>query len=248
MLKPRKPTAAPAVILLFWSMALVLLATVGSGLRVDASFGLLELLHGPRGRGVLSIHGASCLLLVAACILYLQRLRQEPLRLRETGFGPTGAPQRRPSAQGALRRASALVSQSFFALVALEALCALLLGAGAGLGMARLHLATTVLLILSVPAYVGLQFAIGGVDLGLRVLRPAPDTPLAAPLGRSETSPRRARRAVPSARVFGFLLGIVFGAAAAMAFVGAVQQPGRVAGLGPSLFQVAWGLPLRPAR
>jgi hypothetical protein len=238
MLKPRKARTSPILILLYWSLALVLLATVASGLRADAAFGLVGLMRAPAGPGILIIHLASCLLLVAACILFLQRQRLE------------GSSSLEIYAPRSLRRINALVSQSFFALVALQALCALLLASGGGIGIARLHVATTLLMILAVPTHVALQFMIGGTDHGLRMLRPTLDRPGAVPLGRTEASPQKLRRALQSYRIFGLVLGVVFGAAAATALVGGMQDPtpGHAAGARASFFQVAWGLPLRPSR
>lgn len=238
MLKPKKPTTAPVVILLYWSLALVLLATVASGLRVDAAFGLIDAVRSSAKSGIVILHLASCLLLIAACILFLQSLRLEPDPVREV------------HARRSWRRMNSLVSQSFFALVALQALCALQLAAGGGIGIARLHLATTVLMILAVPAYVVLQFMIGGADYGLRMLRPQFVPPSAVPIGSTGGAPRRRRDPHQSTRLFGLVLGIVFGATAATAFVENARVPGPEAGLRPSalLIQIASGLPLRPAR
>lgn len=237
MLKPRRATAAPALILSYWTLALVLLLSVATGLQVAASFRIIGRGLAVPAQTALSANLASGLLLVAASILFLQRMRQDPPRRRDV------------FARRSWHRAHALVVQSLFALVALHALCALLLAAGGDIGLARLDFMTTLLLVLAVPAHVGLQLAIGGTDRILRMLRPGrPERP-PLPLGQVDPSGDASGRGRRSTHLLGFALGIVFGAAAMTAFVTtSAGQGSTLASVGQIFVRVAWGLPLGPAR
>lgn len=231
MLKPRKPTSSPAVIMLFWTMALVLLATVVSGLRVSAVQGLMQW-HGaaiPRSLA-LSTHLAACLMLAATCVIFLQRQRAEPGLRRSV------------PARGSWHRADALLSQAFFALVGLETAAALALALGGGIGLARLHLVATVFLIGIVPLHVLMQASVGGLDQLMRMLRPHEPVRQPAPLGQDPGRHTGWRSIASSPRLFGLGLGLAFGAAAASALVSGTSAADRRADRGGPI-TVAWQMP-----
>ncbi|MFO1151904.1 MAG: hypothetical protein U1E62_26295 [Alsobacter sp.] len=236
MLTPKKPTAPATMILVYWSTALVLLATVLTGLRVAARSGLIDRPAAGADGVALAAHLASCALLVAALLLLGSRLRDEKAQRWP-------ASRRGSGASLSWRRADILVRQAFVALVAIETSCAVLLVFGGGPGIGRLHLAATLFMIAFVPLHVAVQLGLGGADHVLRMFRPAPEREAEVPLGRLASSPVRSRG---STRLFGLSLGLVFGAAAAAALLtsgaSAAKNPGRSASTVATPVSVAWSL------
>lgn len=224
MLRPRKPKTAPGIIILHWVMALVLLFCVVSGLALATEYGVASALgrstalasatHILPGR-LMGWHMAASLVLAAIAVAYLWRVREAqgagPRTARREVFGHGGG--------RSWRRANTLFAQCFFALVGLQVLVSAALLGGVS-ELAGLHLGVTLMLIVSVPTHVALQFALGR-DHALKIVRPMQVVVEPIPLGRTRPVTQGGARLLSAPRMFGFALGLVFGAAAAAAFVSA---------------------------
>jgi hypothetical protein len=236
MLTPKKPTAPATMILVYWGTALVLLATVLTGLRVAIRSGLLDRPAVGVDGVALAAHLVSCALLVGALLMLASRLREEKQRRWP-------AARRGQGASLSWRRADTLVRQAFVALVAVETVCAVLLVLGGGTGIGRLHLTATLFLIAFVPLHVAVQLGVGGADHLLRLFRPSAERDPEVPLGRVAAARVRSRS---TARLFGLSLGLVFGAAAAAALLttgASAAKNARLSRTSTPTMSVAWSLP-----